>query len=109
MAQNLIALKQIRTGEFAEFISGVCNTVISDSTGFAYTVSQAIASGEDIVHVAYGRTFPSIPKVFVEIRNEESGPILTHMISGRSTTSCYVLLSNDAPNSDYFVDVTCYL
>ena len=109
MTQNLIALKQIRTGEFASFFSGIAANVISGSEGVAHLVSQSVTSGEDIIHVPYGKTFASVPTVFAEIRNEESGPILAHIISGRTTTSCYVILSNDAPNSDYFVDLTCYI
>lgn len=86
-----------RVGGFVNFITGAGNTgtdaFVQTGTILAYTTG--IVTGADFVYINHQNyTFPTVPRISVELEPGPEGYIYAHAISGRSTTGFFLLFSD---------------
>lgn len=112
---NLIDVRQINNAQLQSLISGIILQfgITPTGTGGGVVIPSVFSSttvnivnGVNTQFLPYGTTYSGIPYVYAELRNDTTDPLLMWSISGKSTSGCYIRLSNFTTSSNYFVDLS---
>ena len=113
MADNLLALKQIRQTELSGYIvsvqSGTISGMFAGYTGALGTATSGIeshlAAGVTTVTLSYNLV--NIPKIYTQVGCSGSSvaPIINSFVSMKNLTGCQIDLSAATPVTGYYLDV----